>query len=59
MATYTVMRRKRQTGYRVDVVGDDGSRHTILGFDTEAEAQAWIEKDQRLEAFRQLGAAAD
>jgi hypothetical protein len=59
MATYTVMQRKRQPGYRVEVVSDDGSRHTILGFDTEAEAQAWIEQDRRLEAFRQLATAAD
>jgi len=31
---------------------DEGSRHSVLGFETEAEA--WAEADRKLEIFRQM-----
>ena len=52
MASYAIVRRRRQDGYRVDMVDDDGTRHTILGFDTEADAQAWVEAEEKLVQFR-------
>ena len=54
MATYTIVLRQRQPGYRVDIVTDEGSRHSVLGFETEAEAEAWAEADRKLETFRQM-----
>jgi hypothetical protein len=57
MTTYVVLPRRRQPGHKVEVVGDDGVRHTILGFNSEAEAQAWVKDDKKLDVFRQhLGA---
>ena len=53
MSVYTIVHRERQTGYRVDVIGDDGSRNSVLGFDTEADAEAWIEADKQMEGYRQ------
>jgi hypothetical protein len=50
MATYTVVRRADRAGYDVHVKDDSGSRHTILGFKTEAAAKAWIADDRRLSA---------
>jgi len=47
MATYTVIPRTDQTGFDVAVVGNDGARQTLLGFETEVDAQAWIEQDKR------------
>ena len=46
MASYKIIRRP-QDGFQIDVVGDDGSRHSMLGFATEAEAQAWVAADQK------------
>jgi hypothetical protein len=55
--TYTILPRRRQPGLKVELVDDDGTRRTILGFKTETEAQAWVEEDRRLNAFRQELAA--
>ena len=30
----------------VYVIGSDGARQTMLGFETEADAQSWIENDK-------------
>jgi hypothetical protein len=49
MATYTIVPRQSQAGYKVDVVDSDGVRHSMLGFDTEAEAQAWVDADEEVE----------
>ena len=35
-------------GYNVELTDAIGVHHTILGFETEAEAQVWIEQDQRV-----------
>ena len=53
MSTYTIVHRERQAGYRVDVVSDDGNRNSVLGFDTKAEAEAWVEADKQLDGFHQ------
>jgi hypothetical protein len=47
MATYVVMPRQRQSGFKIEIVGDDGVRNTILGLASEAEAEAWIIEDRR------------
>jgi hypothetical protein len=57
MTTYTVLPRRRQPGYKVELVGDNGTRQTILGFNSEAEAEVWVAEDKTLEAFRQALAA--
>jgi hypothetical protein len=57
MPTYTVLPRQRQPGYKVALVGDDGTRQTILGFNSEAEAEIWVAEDKRLEVFRHVLAA--
>jgi hypothetical protein len=49
MSTYVVLPRQRQPGYKVEVVTDSGTRHTILGFETEEDAYAWVEADRKLE----------
>ena len=60
MACYTVLPRQRQPGYKVEVLGDDGARHTILGFTTETEAKAWIAFDQvRERTWQPVSMAAD
>jgi hypothetical protein len=45
MATYTICPRLDGRGYDIRVVGINGSRQTMLGFKTEAEAEAWIDGD--------------
>jgi hypothetical protein len=50
MATYSVVFREDRSGYDVLVQDDDGGRHRILGFTTEAAAQAWILDDRRADA---------
>jgi hypothetical protein len=52
MATYTIVAGNAGNGFRVDVVSNDGVRHTMLGFDNEADATRWIESDRKLD---QLG----
>jgi hypothetical protein len=46
MATYTIIQHPGGTSYDVSVVSDDGARQTMLGFQTEADAQDWIARDQ-------------
>jgi hypothetical protein len=46
MATYSIVPRSDGTGFDVDVLGTDGVRHTMLGFATETEAEAWIASDK-------------
>jgi hypothetical protein len=48
MAKYTVRPNGSGAGYDIAVIGGNGARNTLLGFDTEMEAQAWIERDMRL-----------
>jgi hypothetical protein len=45
--TYMIVDREGAAGYNVEVTDAIGVHHTILGFETETEAQVWIEQDQR------------
>jgi hypothetical protein len=47
MATYTIIPKVDQTGFDVVIVGNDGARQTLLGFETQADAQAWIVWDRQ------------
>jgi hypothetical protein len=48
MSTYTVLPVNDGSGFNVGVAGNNGARQTILGFKSEAEAEAWILQDKRL-----------
>ena len=54
MARYTIVRNAGDDGFDVAVVGSDGARQTILNFQTEADAKAWIVEDERDERRRSL-----
>jgi hypothetical protein len=45
MATYTLIPNAGQT-FHIAIVGNDGARQTLLGFQTEADAEAWIARDR-------------
>jgi hypothetical protein len=47
---YTVIPKVDHTGFHVAIVGSNGIRQTLLGFDTRADAEAWISRDKRLGA---------
>ena len=47
MSIYTVVQRADQVGFDISAIGDDGVHHTMLGFKSEADAEAWIEQDKR------------
>jgi hypothetical protein len=44
--TYMIVDREGGAGYNVELTDAIGVHHTILGFETEAEAQVWIEQDR-------------
>jgi hypothetical protein len=46
MATYKIIPKGDQVGFDVEIVGNDGARQTLLGFETQAEAQTWISRDR-------------
>jgi hypothetical protein len=46
VAIYNIVPRPDGLGFDIDVVSNDGSRHTMLGFATEAEAKEWIASDR-------------
>ena len=48
--TYTIVDQEDGPGCNVELTDAIGVHHTILGFETEAEAQVWIEQDQRDQA---------
>ena len=48
MSKYTVRSSSSGVGFDIAVIGGDGARNTLLGFDTEMEAQRWIARDKRL-----------
>jgi hypothetical protein len=50
MATYTVTAEASGTGFQVGIVGTNGTKQTMCGFSTEAEAEAWITSDRALDA---------
>jgi hypothetical protein len=48
MSIYTIIPLNDGAGFNIGVAGTNGARQTILGFTTEAEAEAWILQDKRL-----------
>jgi hypothetical protein len=46
MSSYKVSAHANGSGYAVHVIGSDWARQTMLGFETEADAQSWIESDK-------------
>jgi hypothetical protein len=46
MTTYTIIPQVDQTGFDVAIVSNDGVRQTLLGFETQADAEAWIASDK-------------
>ena len=48
MASYLIAVRADQSGFEIEVVEHDGARETIVGFRTQADAEAWIVRVARL-----------
>jgi hypothetical protein len=48
MTTYTIVPNGDGTGFNISIAGSNGARQTMLGFASEAEAEAWIIQDRRL-----------
>jgi hypothetical protein len=48
MSTYVIIPNSDGSGFNVGIAGSDGARQTMLGFESEAEAEAWIIQDKRL-----------
>jgi hypothetical protein len=49
MTQYTIVPNGDGSGFNIAVSGSNGARQTMLGFDTEADAEAWIAQDKRLD----------
>jgi len=48
MAAYTIIPHAGFTSFDVAVIGANGGKQTMFGFQTEADADAWIAQDQAL-----------
>jgi hypothetical protein len=48
MTTYSIIPASDGGSFNIGIAGSDGTRQTMLGFASEAEALAWIEHDKRL-----------
>ena len=48
MASYAITVRGDPAGFDVEIVARDGVRQTMIGFKTQADAEAWIVRDARL-----------
>jgi hypothetical protein len=48
MATYTIACHPNQSGFDIAIVGANGTRQTMLGFETAEDAKACIVHDERL-----------
>jgi hypothetical protein len=48
MTTYIIIPTRDGTSFNIGIAGANGARQTMLGFASEAEAQAWISRDKRL-----------
>jgi hypothetical protein len=48
MANYIIVPNGDGSGFNISVSGSDGARQTMLGFESEEEAEAWISQDKRL-----------
>lgn len=47
MSTYTISSENERDSFDVMIVGNDGARQTMLGFETKAAAKEWIVEDER------------
>ena len=47
MATYTISAETEHGEFDVAVVGNDGTRQTMLGFKSLTAAEAWIAEEER------------
>jgi hypothetical protein len=47
MSTYTITPNSDGSGFNIGIAGSNGARQTMLGFESEAEAEAWILQDKR------------
>lgn len=59
MTRYKTILGQLGQGYRVEIIGDDGVRQTVLGFSNEDEATQWVEADRRHERLRQAARLLD
>ncbi len=48
MASFTISARADQDGFEIEVVEHEGAPQTILGFETLAEAEAWLVRSARV-----------
>ncbi len=48
MTTYTIIPNGDGSGFNIGIAASNGARQTMLGFASEAEAEAWITQDKRL-----------
>jgi hypothetical protein len=48
MASYAITVRGDPAGFDVEIVARDGVRQTLIGFKTQADAEAWIVRGARL-----------
>ncbi|MBN8908270.1 MAG: hypothetical protein J0H19_21375 [Rhodospirillales bacterium] len=55
MSKYTIVPRVRQPGFKVEIEGTDGSRNTMLGFETEEQAADWVAASRRQEGLSEPG----
>jgi hypothetical protein len=53
MTTYTIIPAPDGTSFNIGIAGSNGARQTMLGFASEAEAEAWITQDRRLSQIPQ------
>jgi hypothetical protein len=49
MTTYIIIPTEDGSSFNIGVAGSNGARQTMLGFASEAEAEAWISQDKRLD----------
>jgi hypothetical protein len=52
MNSYRISVHPDGSGNDVHIIGSDGARQTVLGFETEAAAQTWIVADQARDDLR-------
>jgi hypothetical protein len=49
MTTYIIIPTADGASFNIGITGSNGARQTMLGFASEAEAEAWISQDKRLD----------
>ncbi len=55
MASYAITVRGDPAGFDVEIVACDGVRQTMIGFKTQADAEAWIVLDAQLNRMTDPG----